>query len=80
MEMTEIVLALVSVVLGGTGIIVKSIMKDIKDLEGSMTSCQIGLHKDFVHREEFSHQIDKIEKMFGQIYTLLRETDKRRNT
>jgi hypothetical protein len=51
-------------------------MKDIKDLESNMTSCQIGLHKDFVHRDEFSHQIDKIEKMFDQIYSLLREREK----
>jgi hypothetical protein len=76
MEATEIVLTLVSMIVGGTGLIVKSVMKDIKDLEANMTSCQIGLHKDFIHRDEFSHQIDKIEKMFDQIYTLLRESSK----
>jgi len=67
------VLALVSIISGGTGIIVKSVMNDIKDLENNMTNCQIGLHKDFVHRDEFSHQIDKIEKMLGEIYTIIRE-------
>ena len=76
MELSEIILALVSVISGGTGLIVKSVMKDIKDLESNMTSCQIGLHKDFVHRDEFSHQIDKIEKMFDQIYSLLREKER----
>lgn len=63
MELSDIILAFVSVLSAITGGVVKSIMKDIKDLEHNMTNCQIGLHKDFIHRDEFSHTTDKIEKM-----------------
>jgi len=51
----------------------KSITKDLKAIEDRITTCQIDLHKDFVHRDEYAHQIDKIEKMLDQIYTILRE-------
>ena len=51
----------------------KSIANDLKQIEDRITTCQIDLHKDFVHRDEYAHQIDKIEKMLDQIYTILRE-------
>ena len=54
----------------------KSTSKTIKDMESRITTCQINLHKEFVHREEYSHQIDKIDKMLDQIYTILRDRDK----
>ena len=63
MELSDIILAFVSVLSAITGGIVKTIMKDIKDLEHNMTSCQIGLHKDFIHRDEFLHTTEKIEKL-----------------
>jgi hypothetical protein len=77
MEGTDVLLALVSIISAGTGLIVKSVMKDIKDLESNMTNCQIGLHKNFVQRDEFSHQIDKIEKMLDQIYSIIRERERK---
>ena len=48
----------------------------IVNMETRITTCQINLHKDFVHRDEYSHQIDKIEKMLDQIYSILRDKDK----
>ena len=54
----------------------KANSKTIKDIESRITTCQINLHKDFVHRDEYAHQIDKIEKMLDQIYTILRDKEK----
>jgi hypothetical protein len=56
--------------------VLKSTNKAIKDMEARITTCQINLHKDFVHRDEYSHQIDKIEKMLDQIYSILRDKAK----
>lgn len=73
MELSDVVLALVSIISTGLMAVMKSITKDVKELEERMTSCQIDLHKDFVQKDEYTHQIDKIEKMLDQIYTILRE-------
>ena len=73
MELSDVVLALVSIISTGLMAVMKSITKDVKELEERMTSCQIDLHKDFVQKEEYTHQIDKIDKMLDQIYTILRE-------
>jgi hypothetical protein len=57
--------------------VLKSTNKTVKDIEDRVTTCQINLHKDFVHRDEYAHQIDKIEKMLGEIYAILREGQKK---
>jgi len=76
MELSDVVLALVSIISTGLMALMKSTNKTIKDMETRITTCQINLHKDFVHRDEYSHQIDKIEKMLDQIYSILRDKDK----
>jgi len=73
MELSDVVLALVSIISTGLMAFMKTIAKDLKAIEDRITTCQINLHKDFVHRDEYAHQIDKIEKMLDQIYTILRE-------
>jgi len=73
MELSDVILALVSIISTGLMAFMKSITKDLKAIEDRITTCQIDLHKDFVHRDEYAHQIDKIEKMLDQIYTILRE-------
>jgi Na+-translocating ferredoxin:NAD+ oxidoreductase RnfG subunit len=73
MELSDVVLALVSIISTGLMAFMKTIAKDLKAIEDRITTCQINLHKDFVHREEYSHQIDKIEKMLSEIYKLLRD-------
>ena len=73
MELSDVVLALVSIISTGLMAFMKSIANDLKAIEDRITTCQINLHKDFVHRDEYSHQIDKIDKMLDQIYTILRE-------
>jgi len=76
MELSDVVLALVSIISTGLMAVMKSITKDVKELEDRMTSCQIDLHKDFVQKDEYMHQIDKIEKMLDQIYSILRKDSK----
>ena len=73
MELSDVVLALVSIISTGLMAFMKTIAKDLKAIEDRITTCQINLHKDFVHRDEYAHQIDKIENMLDQIYTILRE-------
>ena len=73
MELSDVVLALVSIISTGLMAFMKSIANDLKAIEDRITTCQINLHKDFVHRDEYAHQIDKIDKMLDQIYTILRE-------
>jgi len=77
MELSDVVLALVSVISTGLMAVLKVTNKNIKDIEERITTCQINLHKEFVHRDEYSHQIDKIEKMLSEIYTILREGQKK---
>jgi hypothetical protein len=77
MELSDVVLALVSIISTGLIAVLKSTNKTVKDMEDRVTTCQINLHKDFVHRDEYSHQIDKIEKMLGEIYSILREGQKK---
>jgi len=77
MELSDVVLALVSIISTGLIAVMKSTNKTVKDIEDRVTTCQINLHKEFVHREEYSHQIDKIDKMLGEIYALLREGQKK---
>jgi Na+-translocating ferredoxin:NAD+ oxidoreductase RnfG subunit len=77
MELSDVVLALVSIISTGLMAVMKANSKTIKDMEARITMCQINLHKDFVHRDEYSHQIDKIEKMLGEIYSILREGQKK---
>jgi hypothetical protein len=67
----------VSVISTGLIAVLKSTNKTVKDIEDRVTTCQINLHKDFVHRDEYAHQIDKIEKMLGEIYAILREGQKK---
>ena len=73
MELSDVVLALVSIISTGLMAVMKANSKTIKDIESKITMCQINLHKDFVHRDEYSHQIDKIENMLSEIYKILRE-------
>jgi Na+-translocating ferredoxin:NAD+ oxidoreductase RnfG subunit len=77
MELSDVVLALVSIISTGLMAVMKANSKTIKDIESRITMCQINLHKDFVHRDEYSHQIDKIEKMLNEIYSILREGQKK---
>ena len=61
MELSEIVLAFVSIMSAITGGVVKSIMADIKDLERSMNSCKSDLPMKFVLKEDFHCDVADIK-------------------
>jgi hypothetical protein len=51
--LSEIILAFVSILSAITGGVVRSIMKDIKDLELSMHTCQVDLPVRFMLKEDY---------------------------
>jgi len=73
MEVSDIVLALVSILSAITGGVVKSIMKDIKDLEHSMNTCQSDLPKEFVMKSDYKDDIKEVKAMLGELFTLVRD-------
>ena len=79
METADIVLAFVSVISGITGILVKSIMRDIKDLEHSMNHCQSNMPKDYVlmstykddqreFKSDIKGDIAEIKHLIGKLF------------
>jgi predicted urease superfamily metal-dependent hydrolase len=73
MELSDIVLALVSILTAITGGVVKTVMKDIKDLEHNMNSCQNDLPKEFVMKTDYKDDIKEIKSMLGELFTLVRD-------
>ncbi len=73
MELSDIVLALVSILTAITGGVVKTVMKDIKDLEHNMNSCQNDLPKEFVMKSDYKDDIKEIKAMLGELFTLVRD-------
>ena len=73
MELSDIVLAFVSILSAITGGVVKSIMKDIKDLEHNMNHCQSSLPKEFVMKTDYKDDIKEIKSMLGELFTLVRD-------
>ena len=61
MELSEMVLAFVSIMSAITGAVVKSIMTDIKDLEKSMNACKSDLPMKFVLKDDFHGDIADIK-------------------
>ena len=68
MEISDIVLAFVSILSAITGGVVKSIMKDIKDLEHNMNHCQTSLPKEFVMKDDYRDDIKEIKTMLGKLF------------
>ena len=68
MEISDIVLAFVSILSAITGGVVKSVMKDIKDLEHNMNHCQTSLPKEFVMKDDYKDDIKEIKTMLGKLF------------
>jgi len=67
-EISDIVLAFVSILSAITGGVVKSVMKDIKDLEHNMNHCQTSLPKEFVMKDDYKDDIKEIKTMLGKLF------------
>ena len=63
MELSEIILAFVSVLSAITGGVVKSIMKDIKDLERTMTNCQSNMPINYVLKTDYKTEMSELKVM-----------------
>ncbi|MCS5594814.1 MAG: hypothetical protein NZ730_09770 [Porticoccaceae bacterium] len=70
MEVADIVLAFVSILSAITGGVVKSIMRDIKDLEKNMNQCQRDLPMKFILKDDYHSDMSEIK-------TELRENGKK---
>jgi len=68
MELSDVVLALVSIISTGLMAVMKSITKDVKELEDRMTSCQTSLPKDFVMKDDYKDDIKEIKTMLGKLF------------
>ena len=66
MEISDIVLAFVSILSAITGGVVKSIMKDIKDLEHTMNHCQSSMPKDYVLKDDYKTEASEIKAMITE--------------
>jgi len=73
MELSDIVLAFVSILSAITGGVVRNIMKDIKDLEHNMNHCQSTLPKEYVLKDDYKTEVKEIKSMLGEIYSILRD-------
>ena len=78
MELPDIVLTLVSIISAITIGVVKSIIRDIKDLEHTMHSCQSELPKEFVMKADYKDDIKEIKSMLGELFTLVRDNNKKK--
>jgi len=63
MELSDIILAFVSVLSAITGGVVKSIMKDIKDLERTMTNCQSNMPINYVLKTDYKTEMSELKVM-----------------
>ena len=79
MELSDIVLAFVSILSAITGGVVKIIMKDIKDLEHTMSTCQSNMPKEYVLKADYSNDAHEIKtelreqrKLIDQIWKVIR--------
>jgi len=76
MELSDIVLVLVSIVSTISIAVIKSIMTDIKELEHTMNSCQTSMPKEYVLKEDYRTEMREIKKMLGNIYDIIRKDKK----
>jgi len=77
MELSDVILALVGIISTGTIFVIKNIMLDVKELEHNMTHCQTSLPKEYVLKDDHNRELREIKKMLGNIYDILRETEKK---
>ena len=71
MEFSDVILALVGVVVSIIGGVVKFIVKDIRDLKSSMTTCQQEMPKEYVLKKDYDRQQDKVDRKLDKILDIL---------
>ena len=78
MELSDIVLAFVSILSAITGGVVKWIVTELGKIndkidaaDNKIDGCQINLNREFVRKTDYNHQIDKIESKLDKIIDAL---------
>lgn len=73
METHDVILALVSIVVGLLGYFFSRMITDLKALESKMTECQTKMPEKYVLKDDYHRDIDEIKSMLSDIFTILRE-------
>jgi len=53
--------------------VIRGIVKDQKDLENKMHTCQSAMPILYVLKEDYKSDMAEVKSMLGEIYTILRE-------
>ena len=73
MELSDIVLTLVGITLTIMGWIFKMVIRDIKDLEKQINSCQGNLPLQYVLKDDYKDDIAEIKHMLSDMYGIIRK-------
>lgn len=75
MELQDIVLLLVSVVVGMLAYFFQRLTGDIKELEDKMNFCQANLPTKYIMKEDYKDDINEIKGSLRDIFGVLRKHD-----
>lgn len=73
MELSDIVLTLVGILVAIMGGLIKSIIRDIKDLEKQINTCQGNLPLNYVLKDDYREDIAEIKHMLSDMYGIIRK-------
>jgi len=72
MELMDIVLILVSIVVGMLSYFFSRLAGDLRELEDKMTECQTHMPERYVMKTDYHRDIDEIKSMLSDIFEILR--------
>jgi len=73
MELSDIILTLVGIASTISIGVFRWIVKELNKIDDKIDNCQIDLNKEFVRKDDYQHQIDKIEAKLDKIIDALGE-------
>jgi len=73
MELSDIILTLVGIASTISIGVFRWIVKELNKIDDKIDHCQIDLNKEFVRKDDYQHQIDKIEAKLDKIIDALGE-------
>lgn len=76
MELSDIILTLVGIIVTIMGALFKSVIKDIKDLERQINTCQGNLPLQYVLKDDYKEDIAEIKHMLSDMYGIIRKIKK----
>ena len=71
MELSDIILTLVGIASTISIGVFRWIVKELNKIDDKIDNCQIDLNKEFVRKDDYQHQIDKIESKLDKIIDAL---------